>query len=122
MYFRRRRWSALPVAHAARADHVESRALGGGDETSNLRVRCRAHNRLHAEQVFGSEHVKRRIDERQRASRRRQERTAAGGSRAGARRDAAEETTADLCIRGLTNMDFAAAKARRFVTSLHPAT
>jgi hypothetical protein len=34
-------------------DHVESRALGGSDEASNLRVRCRAHNALHAEEVFG---------------------------------------------------------------------
>jgi 5-methylcytosine-specific restriction endonuclease McrA len=47
-------------------DHVESRALGGTDEASNLRVRCRSHNRLHAEHVFGKSHVARRIDFRRR--------------------------------------------------------
>jgi hypothetical protein len=38
-------------------DHIEPRALGGGDEASNLRVLCRRHNRLRAEEVFGKEHV-----------------------------------------------------------------
>jgi hypothetical protein len=51
-------------------DHVTSRALGGSDEGSNLRVRCRMHNRLHAEQVFGKEHVAEQVDLRQRTSRR----------------------------------------------------
>jgi 5-methylcytosine-specific restriction endonuclease McrA len=43
-------------------DHVQSRALGGSDAASNLRVLCRAHNRLHAEEVFGKAHVASRID------------------------------------------------------------
>jgi hypothetical protein len=47
-------------------DHVESRALGGSHEASNLRVFCRAHNGLHAEQVFGRAHVARKIQRRQR--------------------------------------------------------
>jgi hypothetical protein len=47
-------------------DHVESRALGGSDEASNLRVRCRAHNALHAEEVFGRAHVAAHIHLRQR--------------------------------------------------------
>jgi 5-methylcytosine-specific restriction endonuclease McrA len=38
-------------------DHVEPKALGGTSEIENLRVRCRAHNRLWAEQVFGRERV-----------------------------------------------------------------
>jgi hypothetical protein len=38
-------------------DHEQSRALNGSDDAANLRVRCRAHNQLHAEQVFGREHV-----------------------------------------------------------------
>jgi hypothetical protein len=38
-------------------DHDEPRALGGGDDASNLRVRCRAHNQLWAEEVYGREHV-----------------------------------------------------------------
>ena len=38
-------------------DHIVPHALGGSDEAENLRVRCRPHNRLYAEQVFGSERV-----------------------------------------------------------------
>ena len=40
-------------------DHVEPRALGGSNEARNLRVRCRAHNQLWAEQCFGRERVER---------------------------------------------------------------
>jgi hypothetical protein len=49
-------------------DHVESRALGGSDEATNLRVLCRAHNKLHAQEVFGRKYVQRRIHFRQRNS------------------------------------------------------
>jgi 5-methylcytosine-specific restriction endonuclease McrA len=38
-------------------DHIEPRAHGGADDTVNLRVRCRAHNQLAAERVFGREHM-----------------------------------------------------------------
>jgi hypothetical protein len=38
-------------------DHAEPRGRGGGDEVENLRVRCRAHNQLWAEQAYGREHV-----------------------------------------------------------------
>ena len=47
-------------------DHIEPRGLGGGDEIENLRTRCRPHNQLYAEQVYGAEHVARRIRERRR--------------------------------------------------------
>ncbi len=40
-------------------DHVEPRSLGGHHDADNLRVLCRAHNQLHAEQTFGREHVER---------------------------------------------------------------
>ena len=50
-------------------DHIEARALGGTSVASNLRVRCRAHNRLAAEDVFGKAHSPERIDLRQRRSR-----------------------------------------------------
>ena len=49
-------------------DHVKARALGGGDDATNLRLRCRAHNRLHAEQVFGRAYVAQRIHLRRRKS------------------------------------------------------
>jgi 5-methylcytosine-specific restriction endonuclease McrA len=45
-------------------DHVIARARGGTTELGNLRVRCRAHNGLYAEQTFGKEHVERKIRER----------------------------------------------------------
>ena len=44
-------------------DHVIPRARGGTNEPGNLRVRCRAHNALYAEQTFGKEHVGRKIRE-----------------------------------------------------------
>jgi 5-methylcytosine-specific restriction endonuclease McrA len=47
-------------------DHIVPRALGGTAEPENLRVRCRAHNRLWAEQTFGRAHVERAVHLRQR--------------------------------------------------------
>jgi 5-methylcytosine-specific restriction endonuclease McrA len=49
-------------------DHVEPRALGGSHGPENLRVTCRAHNHLHAEDIFGREHVARMTHVRQRKS------------------------------------------------------
>jgi 5-methylcytosine-specific restriction endonuclease McrA len=40
-------------------DHVHPRAVGGSNDVTNLRVRCRAHNQLWAEQTFGREKVQR---------------------------------------------------------------
>ncbi len=45
-------------------DHVDPCGRGGTDRPGNLRVLCRAHNRLYAEQTFGREHVQRKILER----------------------------------------------------------
>ena len=47
-------------------DHVHAKALGGGDEATNVRVRCRAHNHWHAEQVFGRAYMEERIHVRRR--------------------------------------------------------
>jgi hypothetical protein len=49
-------------------DHIDPRALGGASDAGNLRVLCRAHNQLWAEQAFGREWVERRRDLRQRKS------------------------------------------------------
>jgi hypothetical protein len=38
-------------------DHIAPHALGGDSSTSNLRLRCRAHNQLYARQVYGNEHM-----------------------------------------------------------------
>ena len=42
-------------------DHIDPQALGGTETAANLRVRCKAHNALYAEQVFGRAHVERSI-------------------------------------------------------------
>ncbi len=55
-----------PARGLLELDHIDPKALGGSDEAANLRLRCRVHNRLHAEQVFGRAHVEERIHLRQR--------------------------------------------------------
>jgi len=40
-------------------DHVQPAALGGPSTVENLRLRCRVHNTLHAEETFGREHMAR---------------------------------------------------------------
>jgi hypothetical protein len=40
-------------------DHVEAAALGGPSTVENARLRCNAHNWLHAEETFGREHMAR---------------------------------------------------------------
>jgi hypothetical protein len=72
-------------------DHIESRALGGPDDATNLRVACRAHNQLHAEEVFGRRCVERGIYFRQRKS------------------------ELDAATRGLVRMGFREHEARRAV-------
>jgi 5-methylcytosine-specific restriction endonuclease McrA len=48
-----------PARGLLELDHKQPRALDGKGDPANLRVLCRAHNQLHAEQVFGREHVAR---------------------------------------------------------------
>jgi 5-methylcytosine-specific restriction endonuclease McrA len=38
-------------------DHIRPVALGGKSTADNLRLCCRAHNSLYAEQIFGREHM-----------------------------------------------------------------
>ena len=38
-------------------DHIRPAALGGPSTVENLRILCRTHNALSAEQVFGREHM-----------------------------------------------------------------
>jgi len=77
-------------------DHVAPRARGGTSEAGNLRVRCRAHNALYAEQTFGKEHVTRKIRER-------------GDPR---QRGYGSESC-DLAANGLVNMGFRRAEVQR---------
>lgn len=76
-------------------DHVVSKALGGTDDVDNLRVRCRAHNQHHAEQVFGRDHVERRIHLRQRKC------------------GPADASTFDIADRALRSLGFKEAEIRR---------
>jgi 5-methylcytosine-specific restriction endonuclease McrA len=40
-------------------DHIQPQALGGPSTLDNLRVACKPHNMLHAEQTYGREHMDR---------------------------------------------------------------
>jgi 5-methylcytosine-specific restriction endonuclease McrA len=40
-------------------DHIHPAALGGPSTVENLRIACRPHNLLHAEQTYGREHMER---------------------------------------------------------------
>jgi len=51
-------------------DHIIPRGMGGADDPDNLRIRCRAHNRLAAEQAFGQATIARIITRRREDHRR----------------------------------------------------
>ena len=87
-----RRWLEL--------DHIVPKAREGASDLQNLRVVCRAHNRLYAEQAFGREHVARRIYLRQR------------------RRE--EDDALDVVRAALTSMGFRATEVRRTMTDAFP--
>ena len=65
-----------PATKLLELDHIVSPLHGGSNEASNVRVRCKAHNLWHAENVFGKEHVRKKIHLSQLKSKaRRQERS-----------------------------------------------
>jgi len=77
-------------------DHVDPRACGGTSELENLRVRCRAHNLLHAERTFGRQLVEHKIRERSRP-----------------RQRGYPSEGCELAARGLANMGFRPPDVRR---------
>jgi hypothetical protein len=93
-------------------DHVEPRALGGTNTAENLRVRCRAHDRLAAEDAFGKTHVAEQIDFRRRKSR-----AVASAVVAQPARPAATEAI-ELVLGGLHNLGFKKCDARRAVDEI----
>jgi hypothetical protein len=98
-------------------DHVFARALGGTDGVGNLRVRCRAHNALHAERTFGKGHVERKIGER----RHRDPRQRGSASESW---DAGVSESCDRAATGLMKMGFHRAEVQRALGSVrarHPA-
>ena len=89
--------------HRLELDHVVPRACGGTDKADNLRVVCRAHNRLYAEKVFGRAHVAQKIEEQ--------------------RKEAAPPTEEsadayDVASRALKSMGFKGAETGRAVITL----
>jgi len=52
-------------------DHHHPSGKGGSSEPQNVRLLCRAHNRLAAERAYGRDHIERAIQARQRDARRR---------------------------------------------------
>jgi len=95
-------------------DHIHPRALGGGDEPSNLRARCRAHNLHAAEEIFGKERVAAKIYCRQQQSmRRRAEMRQVSPPVASDTSDVVEQAT-----RGLVNMGFRVSDVRKTLVAL----
>lgn len=97
-------------------DHIQPRALGGGDDASNLRARCRPHNLHAAKEIFGKEHVAARIHCRQQQWMRRGEEN---------RREVRAPLGSDVmehATRGLVNMGFDATTVRKTLHALlgHP--
>ncbi|GEJ55572.1 HNH endonuclease [Anaeromyxobacter diazotrophicus] len=75
-------------------DHIQPVALGGRSTADNLRVACWDHNSLHAEHVFGREHM-----EQFRKDAGRSAPALAGGSTSGARGEEAEAAGSTLTPR-----------------------
>jgi 5-methylcytosine-specific restriction endonuclease McrA len=92
-------------------DHITPRALGGADDASNLRARCRPHNRLAAEEIFGREYITKRINCRQHQLRR-------GGEKRGDVGSALTSESVEQATRGLVKMGFGASEAKRTVLDL----
>jgi hypothetical protein len=90
-------------------DHIQPRALGGGDDASNLRARCRSHNLHAAEEIFGKEHVAARIRCRQQQWRKRGR---------GQDRTPMSSDTLEQARRGLMNMGFAASDVNKTLVAL----
>jgi 5-methylcytosine-specific restriction endonuclease McrA len=93
-------------------DHIQPRALGGGDDASNLRTRCRPHNLHAAEEIFGKVYVAARVHCRQQQWMRR------SGEK---RREGTTSVTSDVvehATRGLVNMGFAASDVNKTLLAL----
>lgn len=105
-------------------DHIEPSTLGGGDEPTNLRVRCRAHNQLWAEEVLGREAIRRARHFRQQKCV--VARAEEGRGRGDARNDArplnsAWEENLEKVHRALVGMGFRDARARLAVANVRKA-
>ena len=62
--YRSEQGERCPAKSLLQIDHIDARARGGSGELPNVRIRCYAHNMLHAEEDFGRAHIEARIRER----------------------------------------------------------
>lgn len=91
-------------------DHVTPRAHGGADDAGNLRVRCRPHNRMYAEEIFGKAYVAERIHCRQHQAQRVMNEAVVT--------QAASSDTVEQATRGLVKMGFAKTEVKRAVDAI----
>jgi 5-methylcytosine-specific restriction endonuclease McrA len=100
-------------------DHAHPRGAGGSDEPENLRVRCRAHNQLWAEQAYGREHIERQRHFRQRKWSAPGARRENGAPSDPAPSDAGQpEATLDKVRRALRGLGFRDSEALRAVEAV----
>jgi 5-methylcytosine-specific restriction endonuclease McrA len=77
-------------------DHVDPVARGGRATVETIRLRCRAHNQVEAERVFGAGFMRaKRAEARERATRERAARERAAGERATSERAATERAAGE---------------------------
>ncbi len=86
------RGSRCPSRTRLELDHIRPRARGGTSDATNLRVVCRAHNQLYAEQTFGREHMDGHLREARRQKHLRQRRS--------------NDPALDVARRALANLGF----------------
>jgi len=95
-------------------DHVVPKALGGSSDARNLRVRCRAHNQLWAEQAFGRERIEARRRFRQKKSE-----PLRGEGQGGAHESRTTVEKLHLALRGLGFREHEARRAIAEVVKMH---
>ena len=98
-------------------DHIDPQAHGGTNDAVNLRVRCRAHNQLWAEQVFGRERIE-HFRQQKSAVRARTRREGARTAAPARLEDAGRPTTFERVRWALRNLGFPDAVARRAVAAV----
>ena len=101
-------------------DHRNARALGGTDTADNLRVVCRRHNGLHAERVFGRDHIESKKDQRKNHTRQRGSDSANASLRAASSKSVPDSMPSILAslLRALCGMGFKVGEARRALASV----
>lgn len=96
-----------PALAFIEVDHVAAQSRGGHGKLSNVRLLCRAHNRLHAEQTFGKGYIADKITARRGES--------SGSAEQGS---PGEEHHEQRAVAGLTRLGFPKASCVRTVRSI----